>query len=177
MRKHKYLKPVLKWWLIFCTVVFATGYAHLTMDLFSTLNNADVTKLSFIVIATFYGYMIALGITLSKYCKNIFNIFCTEKIIKVQQHGWFLSDIFMAVGFLGTLVGFIYMLDLTGLANVNAAQATLITLTTGMKTALYTTVMALIASLIIKITLYILGEDIQRLEESKPICKVKENDI
>lgn len=167
--RHRRLKPVLKWWVIFCTIVFATGYSHLTMDLFSTLNNADVTKLSFIVIGVFYTYMIALGVRLSKYCKNVNNQFCTDELSKVQTHGWFLSDIFMAMGFLGTLIGFIYMLDLTGLTNANAAQATLVTLTTGMKTALYTTVMALLASIIIKCTLYILNNDIEKIEEEK-IC-------
>ena len=73
----------------------------------------------------------------------------------------------MALGFLGTLVGFVYMLDLTGLTNANAAQTTLITLTTGMKTALYTTVMALIASIIIKCTLYVLANDLDDISEEK----------
>ncbi len=167
--RHRRLKPVLKWWLIFCAIVFATVYSHLTMDLFSALNSADVTKLSFVVIGVFYIYMIALGVKLSKYCKNVNNDRCTEALGKVQHHGWFLSDIFMAVGFLGTLIGFIYMLDLSGLTNTNAAQATLVTLTTGMKTALYTTVMALIASIVTKVSLYILNNDIQQIEEEK-IC-------
>lgn len=167
--RHRRLKPVLKWWVIFCFIVFATGYAQLTMNLFSTLNNADVTKLSFVVIGIFYSYMIALGVKLSKYCNNVNNQLCTESLARTQKHGWFLSDIFMALGFLGTLVGFIYMLDLTGLSNSNAAQATLITLTTGMKTALYTTVMALIGSIVIKCTLYILANDVDKIEEEK-IC-------
>ncbi len=167
--RHRRLKPVLKWWVIFCIVVFATVYSQLTLNLFSALNTADVTKLSFIVIGIFYTYMIALGVKLSKYCKNVNNQNCTDELAKVQKHGWFLSDIFMAIGFLGTLVGFIYMLDLTGLQNSNAAQATLITLTTGMKTALYTTVMALIGSIVVKCTLYILNNDIEQIEEEK-IC-------
>jgi biopolymer transport protein ExbB/TolQ len=71
----------------------------------------------------------------------------------------------MAVGFLGTLVGFIFMLDLSGLTSGNAAQATLVTLTTGMKTALYTTVMALISSIVIKCTLYIIANDLEKIAE------------
>ena len=59
--RHRRLKPVLKWWVIFCIVVFATVYSHLTMNLFSALNQADVTKLSFAVIGVFYCYMIAFG--------------------------------------------------------------------------------------------------------------------
>lgn len=167
MKQVRYLKPVLKWWIIFCSLVFTTVYAQLTLDLFGKLHEADVTKLSFIVIGVLYIYMITLGVRLSKFCKNVFNQFCQESIVRIQKHGWFLSDIFMAIGFLGTLVGFIYMLDLTGLASGSAAQATLITLTTGMKTALYTTVMALIASIVIKCTLYILEQDFERIEDDR----------
>jgi hypothetical protein len=117
--------------------------------------------------------MISLGVTLSKFCKNIFNQWCSKRIIKVQQHGWFLSDIFMAIGFLGTLIGFIFMLDLSGLTAGNAAQATLVTLTTGMKTALYTTVMALIASIIIKCTLYVIANDLEQIAEDNCSITVK----
>ena len=99
MTKVKYLKPVLKWWIIFCTIVFATGYSHLTIDLFSSLKQADVTNLSFLVIGVFYIYMISLGIRLSKYCRNVFNQLSSERIERVFKHGWFLSDIFMAIGF------------------------------------------------------------------------------
>jgi hypothetical protein len=167
MKQVKYPKPVFKWWIIFCSLIFVTGYSHLTIDLFSKLNEADVTKLSFLVIIVFYIYMISLGVNLSKYCKNVFNHHTYNGIEKTHQHGWFLSDVFLGIGFLGTLLGFIYMLDLTGLASGDMAQTTLITLTTGMKTALYTTVMALISSIIIKCTLYTIEQDLERIETGK----------
>jgi hypothetical protein len=166
-KQHKHFKPVLKWWLIFCTVVFATLYSQISLGLFSSLNSADVTKISFVIIAIFYIYMIMLGVRLSKFCKNIFNQFYRESFLSIEQHGWFLSDIFMALGFLGTLIGFMYMLDLTGLNNANAAQGVLITLTTGLKTAIYTTVMGLISGLIIKCTLYAIRTDLNKIDECK----------
>lgn len=163
LRKIKNYSVLLKWWLIFCFVIFSTIYAHLSLNLFTTLNEADVTKISFLVIIIFFSYFINLGVRLTKFCKNMQDINCQKSIIKTQRHGWFLSDIFMALGFLGTLVGFIYMLDLTGLASTNMNKEVLVTLTTGMRTALYTTVMALIGSIILKSTLYVIGND---LEES-----------
>lgn len=169
MNQHRHIKPLLTWWLIFCSVVFATIYAQLTIGLFSALNDADATKLSFIVIICFYTYLVSLGIRLSKFCRKIDDPLCQKNLQKIQQHGWFLSDIFMAFGFLGTLIGFVIMLDLTGLTNANAAQLTLITLTTGMKTALYTTVMALIGSIIIKITLYVLSAQLEKIDS----CQIK----
>ena len=169
MKKYTHIKPLLTWWLIFCSVVFATVYSHLTIGLFSSLNEADVTKLSFVVLACLYTYMIALGVRLTKFCKNVNDHFCQNNLAKMRRHGWFLSDIFMALGFLGTLIGFIFMLDLTGLSSANAAQLTLITLTTGMKTAIYTTVMALISSIIIKITLYVLDNQIETIDD----CQIK----
>lgn len=167
MKKHKHTKPVLKWWLIFCAVIFATIYSHLSLDLFSTLNTADVTKLSFVIIALFYAYMIMLGFRLSKFCKNIFNKSCRDAFLTIENHGWFLSDVFMAIGFLGTLIGFMYMLDLTGLSNANAAQGILVTLTTGLKTAIYTTVMGLVSSILIKCTLYTIRADLNQIDECK----------
>jgi hypothetical protein len=166
---NRHIKPLLTWWLIFCSVVFATVYSQLSIGLFTTLNDADATKLSFLVIVCFYAYLISLGVRLTKYCKDINDPLCQDNLQKIQKHGWFLSDIFMAFGFLGTLIGFVIMLDLTGLSSANAAQATLITLTTGMKTALYTTVMALIGSIIIKITLYVLGAQLEKVDS----CQIK----
>lgn len=161
LRKAKNYSAMLKWWLIFCFVIFSTIYAQISINLFATLNEADVTKISFLVIIIFYSYFIALGARLTKFSKNIQDTQCQKSVIKIQKHGWFLSDIFMALGFLGTLVGFIYMLDLTALSSDNMSKEVLVTLTTGMRTALYTTVMALIASIIIKATLYIVGNDLE----------------
>jgi hypothetical protein len=164
MKQHKYFKPVLKWWILFCSVIFATAYSQLAFDLFAKLNAADVTKLTFVIIAVFFIYMTQLGSRLSKFCKNIFNENNKQRFLRIEQHGWFISDIFMAVGFLGTLIGFIFMLDLTGFGAGNEAQTTLITLVTGMKTAIYTTVIGLIGSMIIKIVLYIIRNDIETID-------------
>ena len=164
-KQHKHFKPIFKWWLIFCSVIFATVYAQLTMDLFGILNAADVTKLSIIVIGIFYAYMIHLGVNLSKFCKNVNNQFCEKALLKSQRHGWFIAGTFLAVGLIGTLVGFIFMLDLTGLSSGDAAQATLITLSTGMKTAIYTTLMALISATIIRCTLYVVNSDLEEINE------------
>ncbi|MEA2081076.1 MAG: MotA/TolQ/ExbB proton channel family protein [Pseudomonadota bacterium] len=176
MKQRKFLKPVLKWWLIFCSVIFATIYSHMTMNLFVSLNDADVTKLSFAVIGAFYIYMITFGVHLSKFCKNIFNQKMKERFLKIEEHGWFISDIFMAVGFLGTLIGFIYMLDLTGFSSGTDSSATLVTLATGMKTALYTTVMALISSIIIKITLYTVRNDLEKIDGCS-LKQIGEDDV
>ena len=164
MKKYKHLKPVLKWWMIFCFLIFATAYSHIALDTFSSLYAADVTKLSFVIIGVFYAYMVMFGLKLSKFCKNITSIPCKENFLKIEEHGWFLSDIFMAVGFLGTLIGFSYMLDLTGMGAGGDSKATLITLATGMKTALYTTETALISSIIMKITLYLMRNDLEKID-------------
>ena len=170
MKQHKHLKPVLKWWLIFCTVVFATLYSQISLNLFSSLNAGDITKLSFVIIGVFYIYMIAFGMRLSKFCKNVFNQYRKEDFLLIEKHGWFISDILTGVGFVGTLLGFIYMLDITGINGVDAAQGTLLALTTGMKTAIYTTVAALISSIIIKCTLYTVRADLNKIDS----CKIEE---
>jgi len=166
-KEHKHFKPVLKWWLIFCSVIFATLYGQISFDLFASINAADITKLSFLIIGILYAYMIVMGVRLSKFCNNVFNEFCRDDFELIEQHGWFLSDIFMAIGFLGTLIGFMYMLNISGLSDPNAAQGVLVTVTNGMRTAIVTTVSALISSIIMKCTLYITRSGLNKIDQCR----------
>ncbi|NWJ57897.1 MotA/TolQ/ExbB proton channel family protein [Marine Group I thaumarchaeote] len=71
--------------------------------------------------------------------------------------GWFISESCLALGMVGTVTGFLIMLG-TAFANVdvtNAAtlQQALSDMAIGMSTALWTTLVGLVSSLIIKVQL------------------------
>ena len=71
--------------------------------------------------------------------------------------GWFISESCLALGMVGTVTGFLIMLG-TAFANVDVSNAVtlqqaLSDMATGMSTALWTTLVGLVCSLIIKVQL------------------------
>ena len=53
-------KIFLKWWLIICLIVIGIGVA-IYFNMHNTLWVADVTKISFLIIAVFIGTSIWIG--------------------------------------------------------------------------------------------------------------------
>ena len=92
MERHLFLK----WWLIFSLAIVGSVLAYIT-GLFSQVNDADFTKISFMIFGLFIVFSIRCGINTAK--------------IKEDQAGWFVSDIMITLGMICTVVGFIYMLS------------------------------------------------------------------
>lgn len=68
-----------------------------------------------------------------------------------QEIGWFVSDMMLKMGLLGTIIGFIFMLaSVSNIADfdVSSMQKILKHMSTGMGTALYTTLIGLIGSVL-----------------------------
>ena len=152
---------LLKWWLIFCLIIigFGTSY-HFNMH--SLLYNADVTKLSFLIIIIFVFTSVWIG---RKTYDLETNSVQDEKI----DVGWFIAETCLALGMVGTVTGFLYMLgsafENIDISNTQTLQDALASMAKGMSTALYTTLIGLISSIIIKIQLvnYEVGENKQEL--------------
>jgi len=143
---------LLKWWLIFCLTILGFGALY-HFNVHSLLYYADVTKLSFLIIVIFMFTSIWIG--RKTYIDD------PEQQIDV---GWFIAESCLALGMVGTVTGFLYMLG-TAFENIDITDATtlqdaLASMAKGMSTALYTTLTGLIASLIIKVQLvnYEVGE-------------------
>jgi hypothetical protein len=147
---------LLKWWLIFCLTLIGFGVAyHFNMS--DLLYHADITKLSFVIIFIFMFTSIWIG----KKTYVLERDFVEHKEIDV---GWFIAESCLALGMVGTVTGFLYMLG-TAFENIDIEDArtlqnALSSMAKGMSTALYTTLTGLIASLIIKVQLvnYEVGE-------------------
>jgi hypothetical protein len=144
-------KKLLKWWLIFCLTILGFGTLY-HFNVHSLLYYADVTKLSFLIIIIFMFTSIWIG--RKTYDLETTSVNCLDDTIDV---GWFVAESCLALGMVGTVTGFLYMLG-TAFENIDVTNATtlqdaLASMARGMSTALYTTLTGLITSLIIKIQL------------------------
>lgn len=141
---------ILQWWLIFCLVITGSVLAYIT-GFFGKVNEADFTKLSFLI----YGLFI------------LFSIKCGFNTVKLKEDssGWFVSDVLMKLGLIGTLAGLIYVFS-SSLAAIDVSQpqtmkAAISSMMTGMGTALYTTIIGLICSLLLQLQLHNLERGIE----------------
>ena len=140
---------LLKWWLIFCLTLLGTGVA-VYFGIHNHIYNADVTKLSFLIISIFFCTSIWIGT----------KTYRLEKYDDYGQNtnvGWFIAESCLALGMVGTVTGFLLMLG-TAFSNIDVSnsaslQKALEFMAVGMSTALYTTLVGLICSLIIKVQL------------------------
>ena len=143
------MKSLLKWWLIFCLTLLGLCicvYFNIHKDLYA----ADVTRLSFFIISIFICTSIWIG-------TKTYKVGIQQDYSQQSEVGWFISESCLALGMVGTVTGFLIMLG-TAFTNIdvtNAAtlQQALADMATGMSTALWTTLVGLVSSLIIKVQL------------------------
>ena len=143
------MKSLLKWWLIFCITLLGLStcvYFNIHKDLYA----ADVTRLSFFIISIFICTSVWIG-------SKTYKVGIGQDYDQKSDVGWFISESCLALGMVGTVTGFLIMLG-TAFENVdvsNAAtlQQALSDMAIGMSTALWTTLVGLVTSLIIKVQL------------------------
>ena len=151
-------RKLLKWWLIFCLTLLGFGTLYY-FNMHTLLYYADVTKLSFLIIIIFIFTSVWIG-------RKTYDLEITSVVDDKIDVGWFIAESCLALGMVGTVTGFLYMLG-TAFENIDITDATtlqdaLASMAKGMSTALYTTLTGLIASLIIKVQLvnYEVGESV-----------------
>ena len=140
---------LLKWWLIFCLTLLGVG-TLVYFDIHEQIYDADITKLSFLIMSIFFITSIWIGNKTYK----------LEKFDEYDQDtsvGWFIAESCLALGMVGPVTGFLLMLG-TAFSNIDVSnsaslQKALEFMAVGMSTALYTTLVGLICSLIIKVQL------------------------
>ena len=137
------MKALLRWWLIFCLTVLAGGIA-IYFDIHKELYKADQTKISFLILTIFILTSIWIGVV-------------TKLQDRTVELGWFIAEACLALGMIGTVTGFLLMLNgaftQIDLSNPTTIQNSLVNMALGMSTALYTTLTGLICSLALKIQL------------------------
>jgi len=142
------MKHFIQWLVIFSLIIL--GLFIMTYSgIMARINEADFTKISFVIIALFLLQSFRIGIDLFR------GGIIEEKLI---NSAYFFAESFTKLGFIGTIAGFIYALyhTFTGIniADMASTQTALIAMATGIGTALYTTITGLVCSLLIRIQLY-----------------------
>ena len=129
--------------MIFCLTVLAGGIA-IYFDIHKELYNADQTKISFLILTIFVLSSLWIG-------------WVTKMQDRTVEIGWFIAEACLALGMIGTVTGFLLMLNGAfaeiDLSNPTTIQTSLTKMALGMSTALYTTLTGLICSLALKIQL------------------------
>ena len=108
-------RKLLKWWLIFCLILLGIGISY-HFNLHSLLYYADVTKLSFIIITIFIFTSVWIG-------RKTFDLEKTSVTDDNINVGWFIAETCLALGMVGTVTGFLYMLG-TAFENIDITDAT-----------------------------------------------------
>ena len=147
----------LRWWGVFL-LSLAGCWIIYSLDLFSVIWDADITKLSYATISLYFIASYSLGII----NKNMmFHVAAndgnpTEYIKGKLQVIAYFSNTMLGLGFLGTLIGFMIMaqafvhLDTSNAASV---QHALSQMASGIHTAIITTVVGLICSMLLNLQL------------------------
>lgn len=136
----------LKWWLMVTLIVVGISTSiYFNFDTFLFEN--DLTKLSLVIVSLFVICTSVIGY-------KIWNSAIQRKKIYDYQTEWFVSEVLISLGMIGTVIGFIFMLySVFGNLNITdtvAVQESLGMMASGMGTALLTTLIGLISSVLIK---------------------------
>ena len=142
------MKYFIQWLIVFSLILLGL-FVAVWNGLLGIVNDADITKLSFAILILFLFQSIRLGVSFAQGAVSS----------KLTNSSYFFSETFTKMGFIGTITGFIYALYHTfmgiNVADMASTQAALICMGTGMGTALFTTFMGLVCSLLLRIQIYI----------------------
>lgn len=133
------------WWTISNLGVIAVGLAAYFLNLFGLLLELDSTYLTFVTI----------GITFVTTCSLYFQ--------KTWDWQWFVSDAVLSLGMVGTLYGFLMVLGQAfteiDTSSTESMTAAIGMLSSGMSTALITSLVGLVSSLFLKLQLVVVEGD------------------
>lgn len=159
MAKNIFKKKFYMWWLsvlLTATILFWTHY----MGFIAKIWNTDITMLSSVIAFIFVIANFKLG-WISYHLDN--ETASHKQLIKETSTVWFLSEIVMAIGMLGTVIGLIHMLAANFVgnnANIDALQGILGNMWQNMGLALYVNAVGLLASIVLKLQVHFIAGDL-----------------
>ena len=147
---------LLKWWLFLCVQGAVLAIAN-HFGFFQDLFEKDPTRIGFGIL----GILLVTSIWIGKkvYKLSRLNVTATmkEELVNDLSIQWFIAESCLVLGLVGTVCGFIIMLGTAfvniDVGNILSMQNALSQMSIGMSAALYTTLMGLLSSLVIKIQL------------------------
>ena len=134
----------LRWWLTVCVLGVLVYFSYANGWLLP-LYEKDATMITYLITVIFGATTLSLGY--KSFLKKQFE----------NEVEWFVSDAVLTLGMIGTIIGFMIMLigtfDTVEFTAVENIRAVLSSMSKGLYTALSTTLLGLISSLILKIQL------------------------
>lgn len=148
----KYYKEFYIWWITNLVVASGLFWAYY-VGIIQNIWHQDVTMITSVLAVLFVLTTSLIGYI--AYTKDF-----TSKLVDAC---WFLSEQMLAIGMLGTVVGFIYLLS-SGITSTSVTDPTslstlLANMSVGLGIALYTNAVGILASLITKGLLYAVTYD------------------
>ena len=151
----------IRWWLM-NAVIILIGFICWKFRLFHEIYQKDSSYLCFVIMLIF--------MIVSAYNGKLASTINSDKnVIKKLEVSWFVSELCLALGMIGTVVGFIQMLagfSSLNISNTSSIQTMIVSMSYGMSTALYTTLVGLIFGNIIKLQAFDIDRAIE-LEQEK----------
>ena len=140
-------KTFLQWWLFFVLQLIILGASYI-YELHVYILNNDQTYISFMLMGIWLLTSMRIGYKLLKNIKTS------------NESTWFIAETCMAIGMMGTVLGFILMLGSSDLGSIDPSDVegmknVIGHLAKGMATALLTTLTGLIVSVSLRTQLMI----------------------
>ncbi len=161
----------LKWWLLFTLIVVGTIFAH-HGGFFEYIYSKDKSFLSFVILGLFYFMSCWCGVKTWSLSRDSSSGRLTVErqnhFERMEEIGWFSSELCLTIGMIGTVIGFMMMLGnfaTIDLANMTTVQGFITELGLGMSTALSTTLVGLICSVLLKLQYFNISQANVQLKE------------
>ena len=146
------MKDFLYWWLLVCVVGTGSYITH-TMGWLVPLYTNDLTYITFLITVLAGLTTLSLGYK--------FKVPARAAAVDVDIE-WFVSDVVLTLGMLGTIIGFMIMLEGTFSSiefnDTDSIRQALSSMSQGLFTALNTTLIGLVSSIILKVQLTVYGK-------------------
>ena len=140
------MKHFLYWWLIVCAIGTVSYITH-TMGWLVPIFTNDLTYITYLITAVTIFTTLSLGYKFKVPDADTVDV------------EWFVSDVVLTLGMLGTIIGFMIMLQGTFSSiefnDANSIRLALSSMSQGLFTALNTTLIGLVSSIILKVQLVV----------------------
>ena len=140
------MKHFLYWWLIICAVGTLSYITH-SMGWLVPVYTNDLTYITFLITVVTIFTTLSLGYKFKVPDADTVDV------------EWFVSDVVLTLGMLGTIIGFMIMLQGTFSSiefnDANSIRLALSSMSQGLFTALNTTLVGLVSSIILKVQLVV----------------------
>lgn len=165
----KFSYSFLRWLVIFLSsCVMSAIIQH--KGLFTLLWVSDLSGISFIILGIYLILTIFLGVLTHRLTTTSANDEVFQNNIVYLNGCWYTSELLMALGMMGTLIGFSVMLGpaLAGLdpGNIITTKDAIFKMAAGMSTAVLTTLVGLVTSQLVKLQLINIETSLPKDENS-----------